>query len=73
MRKVKIRIALLLYPEAVLAEAFNRGTIHQRLRNMMDYGVLKHTDEDREKILKESSFEDWLKTSNFDYERVRFD
>jgi len=63
--KLKTRLLIIFFPKVVLREAFHRGRINMNLENMMNYGILIHTKEDKEKILQESSFEVWLKNVVF--------
>jgi hypothetical protein len=58
--KFKTRLLMLFFPKVVLREAFHRGRINMDLENMMNYGILVHPKETKEKILQESSFDVWL-------------
>ncbi len=61
--KFRLRIKCFLFPQVMLGEAFHRGRINMGLESMMNYGILIHPKEIKEKILKESSFENWIKNN----------
>jgi hypothetical protein len=56
---------MIFFPKVVLREAFHRGRINMDLENMMNYGILIHPKETKEKILKDSSFDVWLQNFVF--------
>ena len=56
---------MIFFPKIVLREAYHRGRINMDLENMMNYGILVHPKEKKEKILHESSFDVWLQNVVF--------
>lgn len=56
---------MIFRPNDVLRAAYHQGKMDMNLENMMNYGILVHSKEKRDEILKERSFDVWLKNVSF--------